>query len=375
MESYLQKLDKQKENYNHNYIDIDERELNYVDVMKFVFAFLIVALHKNPLTSINLDANFFIVNYIARLAVPFYFIASGYFLFRKTNYKEFDFTVILKYAWRIYKLYLIWTVIYMYPIIKNQILINQNGIIHGILVWIRDFIFSGSYFHLWYLNATVFAVLLVGISIKKKMKVRNIIILASVFYGIGLFEQAYFGLILPLEKYTCIWSFFEVLQKIIVTTRNGLFEGFLFISLGMLFAYKPIKLKKKKAIGLFIISMILFFIEVIIIKKLGWFRGKDMYIFLVPTSFLLFHITLQIELKENSIYKELRKIGSLIFYLHMWGAIVVGKIMNCIGVAIGMEFNNSLIRYIIIVLLTSCMAVSIRYLSNKKRFRLLNRIY
>jgi len=369
-----QELNKQ-EIYNSEDNSIQRKNLNCVDLMKFIFALLIVALHKNPLTSINLDVNFFIVNYIARLAVPFYFIASGYFLFRKTSYEEFDISVVLKYAWKIYKLYLIWTIIYMYPIIKNQILTDSNGFFHGILVWIRDFVFSGSYFHLWYLNATVFAVLLVGILIKKKIKIRKIIIIASVFYGIGLFEQAYFGLILPLEKYDWLWSLVKLLGNVIVTTRNGLFEGFLFISLGMFFAYKPIKLKKKKAIGLFIISMILFFVEVITIKKLGWFRGKDMYIFLVPTSFLLFHIVSQIQLKDNLIYKELRKIGALIFYLHMWGAIIVGKIMNYIGATRGVEFDNSLIRYIMIVLLTYCMAVVIRLLSNKKSFRWFNKIY
>jgi len=225
-----QELNKQ-EIYNSEDNSIQRKNLNCVDLMKFIFALLIVALHKNPLTSINLDVNFFIVNYIARLAVPFYFIASGYFLFRKTSYEEFDISVVLKYAWKIYKLYLIWTIIYMYPIIKNQILTDSNGFFHGILVWIRDFVFSGSYFHLWYLNATVFAVLLVGILIKKKIKIRKIIIIASVFYGIGLFEQAYFGLILPLEKYDWLWSLVKLLGNVIVTTRNGLFEGFLFISL------------------------------------------------------------------------------------------------------------------------------------------------
>lgn len=369
-----QELNKQKSDKSQNE-SLQRKNLNCVDLMKFIFALLIVALHKNPLTSINLDVNFFIVNYIARLAVPFYFIASGYFLFRKTSYEEFDISVVFKYAWRIYKLYLIWTVIYMYPIIKNQILIDKNGLFYEILMWIRDFIFSGSYFHLWYLNATVFSVLLVGILIKKKMSIRKIISIASIFYGIGLFEQAYFGLILPLQKYACLWGVLEVLQKIIVTTRNGLFEGFLFVSLGMLFAYKPIKLKKKKAIGLFIISMILFFIEVITIKKLGWFRGKDMYIFLVPTSLLLFHIVSQIQLKDNLIYKELRKIGALIFYLHMWGAIIVGKIMNYIGAIRGVEFDNSLIRYIMIVLLTYCISAGIRFLSEKKHFRWINKVY
>lgn len=374
MSTYSQVLDKQKINRSQDN-NMQRKSLNCVDLMKFIFALLIVALHKNPLTSINLNVNFFIVNYIARLAVPFYFIASGYFLFRKTSYEEIDISIVFKYAWRIYKLYLVWTLLYMYPIIKNQILTDSNGIFHGIVVWIRDFVFSGSFFHLWYLNATVFAVLLVGILIKNKIKIKNIIMIAGIFYIIGLFEQAYFGLILPLEKYEGIWSLLKVLQKVIVTTRNGLFEGFLFISLGMFLAYKPIKLKMKKAYGLFIISMISLFIEIIVIKHLGWFRGKDMYIFLVPTSFLLFYIVSNIELKENAIYKELRKIGALIFYLHMWGAIIVGKIMNYIGIARGVEFNNSLIRYVMIVLLTYCMAVGIRYLSDKKGFRWLNKIY
>ena len=45
-----------------------------------------------------------------------------------------------------------------------------------------------------------------------------------------------------------LWDFLKVVQRLIGTTRSGVFEAFLFMGIGMVFAYQPIYIKMKKAI-------------------------------------------------------------------------------------------------------------------------------
>jgi serine/alanine racemase len=113
-----------------------------VDLFKFICALMVVAIHIAPLSSYSTLINYGIQNYLARVAVPFFFVASGYFLFRKTSYENFDKTIPLAYAKRIFRLYVIWTVIYFPRVLRNSILRDEKGIVHGFLCWIRNCIFT-----------------------------------------------------------------------------------------------------------------------------------------------------------------------------------------------------------------------------------------
>ncbi len=58
-----------------------------IDIMKLLYAVLVVTIHTSPLNSINKYFNYGLTQYIARLAVPFFFVTSGYFCFRKQPWK------------------------------------------------------------------------------------------------------------------------------------------------------------------------------------------------------------------------------------------------------------------------------------------------
>ena len=53
-----------------------------IDIAKFVAALWVVALHAQPLANYPLS-NFIVIDTLGQLAVPFFFIASAYFFFRK----------------------------------------------------------------------------------------------------------------------------------------------------------------------------------------------------------------------------------------------------------------------------------------------------
>jgi surface polysaccharide O-acyltransferase-like enzyme len=51
-----------------------------IDFLKLFFSLCVISLHCDMLSNINPDMKFFITQGIFRLAVPFFFVASGYFL-------------------------------------------------------------------------------------------------------------------------------------------------------------------------------------------------------------------------------------------------------------------------------------------------------
>ena len=51
-----------------------------IDIFRMIAALLVIAIHTSPLSSINETADFILTRIFARVAVPFFFVTSGYFL-------------------------------------------------------------------------------------------------------------------------------------------------------------------------------------------------------------------------------------------------------------------------------------------------------
>ena len=51
-----------------------------VDYFRLISAYLIIAIHTSPLTSVSATGDFIFTRIVARIAVPFFFMTSGFFL-------------------------------------------------------------------------------------------------------------------------------------------------------------------------------------------------------------------------------------------------------------------------------------------------------
>lgn len=58
----------------------DTKPLGSLDYFKIITALLVIAIHTSPLTSFNVEADFVLTRVIARTAVPFFLMVTGYFL-------------------------------------------------------------------------------------------------------------------------------------------------------------------------------------------------------------------------------------------------------------------------------------------------------
>ena len=57
-----------------------QRNLGGIDFFKFIAALVVVAIHTSPLSSFSVDADFILTRVLARIAVPFFLMVTGYFL-------------------------------------------------------------------------------------------------------------------------------------------------------------------------------------------------------------------------------------------------------------------------------------------------------
>lgn len=354
--------------------DREDKNYNGIDLAKFICSVLVVAIHFAPFGTydsyeLNQYIDFWVQNFLCRIAVPIFFVSSGFFLFKKMSLHCIHYSLIRSYLFRILRLYLIWSAIY-FPLSMYLIINTERDIVKAFVTYGRNFIFIGSFMQLWYLNALLVAVSIVSLLLYCKISPKVILFISFVFYFVGLFAQSWFGFIMPIRShYPDLWEVLKSLETLILTTRNGLFEGFLFVSIGLCIAFYPVKIKHSYA-G-FCISFALMFVEVFILHSLDFIRAYDMYLFMVPATYFGFSIIRDMGLKDNAIYATLRVLSSLVFYIHGWTGTVTRKILENVNESI----SHSFLGFLIIIAVTLFFANVIMAVSHNSRLKWIKNLY
>ena len=181
-----------------------------VYVMKFLMAYLVVAIHTTGWSLMGL----------LDTAVPYFFLASGFFLFRKLGgTREEDLAAIRRWIGKVLKLYLIWTAVYL-PFTVIGFLQDGLSLTTALAVFVRNLLLVGENYlswPLWYLLAMVWAGILIYLLRWLRMPVWGMFLL-----GLVLYLAAHF---LDLEH-------MPLYAKVFRTTRNGFFLGLMFLTAG-----------------------------------------------------------------------------------------------------------------------------------------------
>jgi len=361
------------ENVNHN--TNARMSYNSFDIAKLICSVLVVIIHI-PLFGVQNEPNTFyylnfaLKNCICRIAVPIFFVFSGFLLYKKSSFDSFSTSPTKKYFKHILIMYLLWSLIY-FPLALIPITRHPDGILQGLTSYIIDLIFAGSYRHLWYLNGLLPVVALISYFITKKFSPKKILIISSVFYAVGIFGNAYYGLTLPLQEIPFIEKSIALYYEIFRTTRNGLFFGFLFVSTGMYFSQNDIKISPKKALILFIASVLMMIAEVYLISRFNLAKEYDMLIFTVPATIFLFLFLYNVKLNDHPIYKKIREISSLMYYLH----ILVGWVVSNTFSIVNESLKSTPAYFIATIILTFVASVIIIRISKNKPFTWLKKLY
>lgn len=243
-----------------------------IDFLKLGLSLLIIALHIFPVSGIKGWqglVSYEIVNGITRIGVPTFFIISGYFLRNKLQDKSY----LLKYGKRILLLYIIWQLIYLPDLIRFYRLGKFNTF-EGILklIW--------GYWHLWYLLATVGAVLLLYLF-------RNLSLQKKVTHAVILFLIGYTYQLLYKTGTLDDFQFLKIIYEGMGTTRNFVFMAYPFLLVGTLYDSWNSSVSKLKF--LFWPFTVLLLTESFLYYSLQ-IGALDFYILLIPVSMTLFSL-------------------------------------------------------------------------------------
>lgn len=348
---------------------------NAIDVAKFICALLVVMLHAKPFGYKGLDLAYYLENILFRLAVPFFFVAAGFFLYRKTTTVDFSFAPTWKYVKRIFRLYLIWTVVY-FPLSVADALpfIKQDGWPKVTGRYLQSFVVDGSYIHLWFFNALLVAVLLVSGLLYLKVTPKKIFCVSLGLFLVGLLGSSYFGLVEPLrERLPHVWQVFHVAKSVLLTTRDGLFEGFCFVSMGMMLAWGKKQISAWVCVLSLGVCIEMWMGELYALTHAAFIRLYDTYVMMVPAVFFLFSWLKQLVWQDRPIYKTLRTLSLLIYLVHMWVLWAVKFIFKSMYWSTPWAYIDPI--SVCTLVGSVLVAWGMLYLGNKPRFACVKQLY
>lgn len=280
-----------------------------IDLFKFLFACSIIFLHIDFGNIVVID----IIRCFSHLGVPFFFMASGFFLGKKM----IDDKPIDCFIKRLLFLFLFWSVLYLPINIIPEVIDRKNSVLVVIEYFQRLLFLAPSY--LWYLVALMIAVLIVYLFRKCNMKIQGAVFI--ILYIIGTLGNSYRSLFL-IDNYTLYYDIF-------LTTRNGFFFAPIFVFIGVLVSKKEKNIKENfnKKINLniliFIIILVLYIVETFYVKSFAASDDTSMYFTLPLVTYCIFKIIISIDIKNKTKEFLFLRSASLMIYCSQFGFIFV----------------------------------------------------
>lgn len=168
---------------------------------------------------------------------------------------------------------------------------------------IKNAIFSGTWFHLWYLPSTICAIAIVYF-LSRKLNNEKLILLSGLLYIIGVFGDGSYAQLVTESWY---WLY-NIINKAVYCTRNGIFYGTLFITLGKVLADNQDLIKRRKRSHIIIgvcAAFITLWIEFLWIYKAQGPTCNNMVFSAIPMAIMLVITALRIT--ENQMLKKMNE--------------------------------------------------------------------
>lgn len=294
-----------------------------IDIAKFFFCICIIALHTHVADALPAEGRYWLMALVIRQAVPFFFVASGYFLGKKlmASPKEESSKITLGYCKRLTIPLLFWE--FLNLILHFVLDVHGGESMSIVLKKSLHTMFFYPYGGLWFVQACIVGAILL-LPFIRYCKLNVAIVIGLLLYGFALLCNNYYFLV----EGTFIQPVVDNYMTLCTTARNGLFTGFISMAVGM--KCSEIEKKITGVHPLFcVLSFILFVLECYFLKDRNTIDDHALYIshlFILPTLLLLL-------LKSNFSLKyeislSLRNLSVGMFFLH-------SLINNTLSVAVG----------------------------------------
>lgn len=322
-----------------------------IDQFRWIAAILIITIHTSPLLSFWETGDFILTRIFARVGVPFFFMTSGFFLFSEgVSDTELLKKFLKKTAW-IYGM----SILLYLPVNLYNDYFSMDQLLPNL---IRDLIFDGTMYHLWYLPASVLGAVIAWYLIRKVSYGRTFLI-SMVLYLIGLLGDSYYGLV---ESIPGVSYVYELLFQTFDYTRNGLFFAPLFFVMGGLIRGNYFRYRKKDSVPELLVSLFLMFSEGMLLHYFDLPRHDSMYVFLVPVMFFLFQTLVHTNkaMRETAERKKaacLREATLLVYIIHPMMIVAVRFAAKLAGLE-NYLIENSLIHFLCVTFLSVIVSLT-----------------
>lgn len=313
-----------------------------IDYFRFVAAFLVIAIHTSPLITYSETGDFILTRIVARVAVPFFWMTSGFFLISRYAYNADKLKAFIKNTTLTYGISI---VIY----IPLNIYTGYFKMDHLLPNMIKDIFFDGTMYHLWYLPASM-AGAAIAWFIVRKTGFRKALVITTVLYIIGLFGDSYYGVAIKIPLLKNLYGYiFEVTDY----TRNGIFFAPVFFVMGGMAADNASHSSFIKSLMGFGVSFLLMIGEGMLLHRFDLQRHDSMYWFLLPCMYYLFHM---ITLWKGQRKVLLRTMALVIYIIHPMVIVVVRLFAKISGLQ-GLLIENSLIHFLAVSMASTVFSV------------------
>ena len=358
--------------------------VNYagVDYFRIVAAVMVIGIHTAPFSGISKAFDFLLTYCAGRVAVPFFFMTTGYFVLGSWRKNGNDAgSKVIRFIKKTLFLYAVSIVLYL------PINFYSGGLPGSAGEFIRMLIFDGTFYHLWYFPAVIigcFAVMM----LLKKFPARTVFGITILLYLIGAGGDSYYGIA---ARIPALEHMYDVIFTVSSYTRNGIFYAPIFLLMGQMLRERKASIEKTENtagtarrdsrtgrknstvrdistgwnIAGLCISLTLMLIEGYLTFSLDLQRHNSMYLFLPPVMYFLFRLLLSVPGYAPGWTRDV----SMIVYIIHPGVLIM---LRGIAGAAGLDWllaENALVQFITVSVASFAAAVLIDLVYTRIRIR------
>lgn len=327
------------------------------DVLKFILAMLIVAMHSYIFPHWLLP--------LPRLAVPLFFLMTSYFFhlkMKKAISKEEKNANMKKYFLRNAKLYLFWSIILLPSVIVFHLSWFNNGVVNGVIQFLKAFFITGFFPASWFIVAAAYSVIIV-FYLSKRLNNLWLFVIALLIYSAALFASNYGGLLDDKSK--------DILNVMGISWNRNIPAALIWVVIGKILADKSFTLPFKRLYSLLALTIALYIAESIVINYYQISVHTDCFVMSIPLCTLIFIAIGQSSDIQCKYSLWLRKSSIIIYCVHR----SVFSMISLVGSTLFGVQIPTLIIYFTTLIISIGVAYIVIFLHEKKKIQLLRYAY
>ncbi len=329
-------------------MNIESTKTNFfgIDLTRVIMAIAVVIIHSAYYSSNRVSLSNSLFSSFLDFAVPFFFIASGFFLSRKLNSNKQAKTAIL---WDFFKknlkMYIIWTIIYL-PLSIYGLYIEDNLNFYGASIFIKNTLIKGENYYswpLWYLLSVVFSAAIFLIWNRLNWGKISLLTFAFIVFLLHIYLFRYFIETIDINILQFVYNNSFASSRILY--------GLLFLTLGMLGSkFFDIINLYAGSIG-FAICVYLNTLDNVFLTEFA----------VVVGSVFLFSVVKRIVYRNNELSAKMRKFSAVTFFSHMYFYFLFRQFFQNLS-------DNGLMEVVFTVLMSLILTIIVLKTENSFKF-------